>query len=349
MNKLYFFLILFLPCCLFAQNLDVTILSQNDALADSSTTAPQNIGQIAPYPSISETYEIPAFSLYQQYWDTNNLRSKQLTIPFSNDRLLIMLVQDANNPFVMPCSFDKIKNSYGLNKKGDFHPGIDLATEPQTLVKSCFDGVVRMSKFYGDYGFLVTIRHYNGIETVYSHLDKTCVKPGQIVKSGQVIGQTGTSGKTHDCILHFETRFLNEHFNPELIIDFEEEDLLQNSFALMSHDFDIIPIDSVSNRKTAQPKANNAPQTQKSPETTKPSEQIKSATENKSSKVEENTEKNNNFNFDDSQQPVYHIVKAGENLYRISLKYNTTTDKILRLNNINNPDKITEGSRIRVK
>ena len=46
---------------------------------------------------------------------------------------------------------------------------------------------------------------------------------------------------------------------------------------------------------------------------------------------------------------VYHTVAAGENLYRISLKYNTTVDKILKLNNLKNADKIVEGQRIRVR
>ena len=48
-------------------------------------------------------------------------------------------------------------------------------------------------------------------------------------------------------------------------------------------------------------------------------------------------------------EAVYHTVAAGENLYRISLKYNTTVDKILKLNNLKNADRIVEGQKIRVK
>ena len=257
MKKLTILFLAFFSSNIMAQSLDITGFTQNIALVNPDHYRQGNSQQLATYPFISESYEIPAFGLYQRYWDTTHLRSKLLEIPFSNDRLMLMLVQDANNPFVMPCQFEKIKTTYGETKSGDFHPGIDLKTEPQTLVKSCFDGVVRMARNYGDYGLTVVVRHYNGLETVYAHLDKICVAPGQIVKSGQVIGQTGTTGNTKECILHFETRFMNEYFDPELVIDFEEEDVLQNNMALMSRDFNILPLDAVGNWKpsASQPKA----------------------------------------------------------------------------------------------
>ena len=188
MKKLTLILLSLLTTTLMAQNLDVTAYSQNITLVDTPAIQQEIPRQLATYPSISESYEIPAYSLYQRYWDTANLRSQLLEIPFSNDRLMLMLVQDANNPFVMPCQFDRVRTAYGETKNGNFHPGIDLKTEPQTLVKSCFDGVVRMAKYYGDYGITVVVRHYNGLETVYAHLDKVSVKPNQIVKAGQVIG-----------------------------------------------------------------------------------------------------------------------------------------------------------------
>lgn len=342
MKKTYTYILLMLPIFATAQSLDISIFSQNDIIANPPQQVVVDGTQTAPYPSITESYEIPAYSLYQQYWDTNNLRSKTLEIPFSNDRLLLMLVQDANNPFSMPCSFTKIKTPYGLTKKGDFHPGIDLAAEPQTLVKSCFDGVIRMARHYGDYGFTVVVRHYNGIETVYSHLDKMYVKSGQIVNSGQVLGQAGTSGNTRECILHFETRFLNEHFDPELIIDFEEEDLLQNSFALMSRDFNIIPVDSLSGQRKTSTTSAPEPKPSVQPE--------KKQNETIVQDVEETTTKKTAAQAQPTmQQTVYHTVAAGENLYRISLKYNTTVDNILKLNNLSNPDRITEGQKLRVK
>lgn len=379
MKKLTIILLSFFATALMAQNPDVTAYSQNIALVDTHDLR-QNISrQLASYPSISETYEIPAYGLYQRYWDTLNLRSKMLEIPFSNDRLMLMLVQDANNPFVMPCQFDKIRTVYGETKNGSFHPGIDLKTEPQTLVKSSFDGVVRMARNYGDYGVTVVVRHYNGLETVYAHLDKVCVKPNQIVKAGQVIGQTGTSGNTKECILHFETRFLNEYFNPELVIDFEDEEVLQNNMALMSHDFNILPLTDVGNWKPSvtkpkdtalnsqsektypikmeerpQPKTLDLDPDAQSPEITErraPSEQSRSLDPDAQSPEisGENTPQTQPKPQAQAAEAVYHIVAAGETLSRISVKYHTTIDKILKLNNLKDADKIAEGQKLRVK
>ena len=360
------FLTIVASSVMMAQTIDVTAYSQNIALIESQNTRTSHDYQIAVYPYISETYEIPAYGLYQKYWDTLNIRSKLLEIPFSNDRLMLMLVQDANNPFVMPCQFEKIKTTYGETKSGGFHPGIDLKTEPQTLVKSCFDGVVRMARDYGDYGFTVVVRHYNGLETVYAHLDKMCVAPGQIVKSGQVIGQTGTTGNTKECILHFETRFMNEYFDPELVIDFEEEDILQNNMALMSRDFNIIPLeetgswkpattDSKSKAAVADIKPDTKPEAQpvEKPQLVadqKPyskEETTTTPTQPQTSQTSQTTQAEPTTSTE--TEAVYHTVAAGENLYRISLKYNTTVDKILKLNNLKNADKIIEGQKIRVK
>ena len=379
MKKLTIILLSLFATSLMAQNPDVTAYSQNIALVNTQNIEQGFSRQLASYPSISEDYEIPSYSLYQRYWDTANLRSKMLEIPFSNDRLMLMLVQDANTPFVMPCQFDRIRTAYGETKSGAFHPGIDLKTEPQTLVKSCFDGVVRMARNYGDYGVTVVMRHYNGLETVYAHLDKVCVKPNQIVKAGQVIGQTGTTGNTKECILHFETRFMNEYFDPEIVIDFEEEDVVQNNMALMSRDFNIIPLSDMGNWKPSDPKPKaEAPAVQ--PEKTHTITQ-EEKTQPKASGLDPDTQSpemtNNQVHSEqsrsldpDAQSPeisgksipqaqpkpqeqaseaVYHTVVAGETLYRIAAKYNTTIDKILKLNDLKNADRIVEGQKLRVK
>ena len=130
MKKLTIILLTFFASSLMAQNPDVTAYSQNIALVNTQNIEQGFSRQLASYPSISENYEIPSYSLYQRYWDTANLRSKMLEIPFSNDRLMLMLVQDANTPFVMPCQFDKIRTAFGETKSGAFHPGSDRKADP---------------------------------------------------------------------------------------------------------------------------------------------------------------------------------------------------------------------------
>ena len=317
MKRLLALFLVFGYGCLMGQSIDVTEYSQNIALRDTVVENYDSAMRISTsYPSIQETYQIPAYNLYQQYWDVKHLRSKVLEIPFANDRLMLLLVQEGNHNFVFPCTFDEVSCEYGLTKRGDFHPGVDLTVEYRTLVKSCFDGVVRMARPYGDYGLTVVVRHYNGLETVYAHLDKVCVKPGQMVNAGDVIGQTGHSGNVKENTLHFETRFMNEHFNPELMIDFDEEDLLKNTLSLSSEDIRVIDTEQTG----------IAPKTPVSPTT--------------QSRVPASP---------DNANATYHVVQKGESLYRISQMYQTTIDRILKLNNLENPDKITEGQRLRVK
>ncbi len=334
----------FLCCSLPAQSIDVTAYSQNAALHDTVTVALSAQQQLtASYPSVSETYQIPSYDLYDQYWDVNHLRSRVLDIPFTDDRLMLILVQTDNNPFEVPCVFDEITLRYGTTKKGSFHPGVDLKVEPQTLVKSCFDGVVRMAKYYGDYGLVVVVRHYNGLETVYAHLDKLCVKPGQIVRSGDVIGQTGQSGNANDYMLHFEVRFMNEYFNPELMIDFDHETLVKNTLVLMSSDLFVTELDEVGEPTTTPRSTVSQPKPTVTPTTP--------STEPLVNEPANSTEADPTINlqqaFDGEEE--YHVVQKGETLYRIAVNHNTTTTELMQLNNIKNPEKIIVGQRLRVR
>lgn len=337
-------ILLFLSCmnvALMAQTIDITAFSQNRALIDTHTVALSGEQLLtSSYPSVSETFQIPSYSLYDEYWDVDHLRSRMLTIPFSEDKLMLILVAASNNPFVVPCSFDDISLKYGPTKGGDFHPGVDLKVEPQTLVKSSFDGVVRMAKYYGDYGLTVAIRHYNGLETVYAHLDKLCVKPGQMLAAGDVIGQTGKTGNCKEPLLHFETRFMNEYFDPELIIDFENETLVKNTWVLTSSDLNVTDLDMLG-RTVIQPSSTIV----------KPVTPVVNTTtvEEKKPQREVAQQVNEQLKQAFDGEEVYHVIQKGETLYRIATQYMTTMSEILRLNNIEDADKIAAGQRIRVK
>ena len=45
----------------------------------------------------------------------------------------------------------------------------------------------------------------------------------------------------------------------------------------------------------------------------------------------------------------YHVIERGDTLSEIAIKYNTTVDKLVSLNNIENPDLIYAGDKLRVK
>ena len=99
------------------------------------------------------------------------------------------------------------------------HSGADIKTKANDSILCVFDGVVRMAKSYGGYGKVIVVRHFNGLETVYSHNSKNFVAPGDSVKAGQVIGLTGRTGRATTEHLHFELRANGQHFNPGLLFN----------------------------------------------------------------------------------------------------------------------------------
>jgi murein DD-endopeptidase MepM/ murein hydrolase activator NlpD len=102
------------------------------------------------------------------------------------------------------------------------HWGVDLPFPEGTPVVAAFDGIVRISTYNnGGYGNVVVLRHDNRLETYYAHLYRRLVNPGQIVKAGDTIGLGGNTGRSRGPHLHFETRYLGQHFNPARIIDFQ--------------------------------------------------------------------------------------------------------------------------------
>lgn len=136
---------------------------------------------------------------------------------------IIPLSRLNENHYAFPLPGAKVISPYAGQRKN--HSGIDLKTCPNDTIVSVFDGIVRMAKPYAAYGNVVVVRHYNGLETVYSHNSKNLVKPGDEVKAGQAVALTGRTGRATTEHLHFETRINGVHFNPDLLFDFTNRTL----------------------------------------------------------------------------------------------------------------------------
>jgi murein DD-endopeptidase MepM/ murein hydrolase activator NlpD len=85
------------------------------------------------------------------------------------------------------------------------HRAIDLAVSTGTPVASADAGYVSLvqSSNYG-YGKMVIVDHGNGYQTLYAHLSKISVEPGQSVARGEIIGSSGSTGNSTGPHLHFE-------------------------------------------------------------------------------------------------------------------------------------------------
>lgn len=78
--------------------------------------------------------------------------------------------------------------------------GVNLEAKEGTEVKSAAEGVVELVENSGvEEGFIVQIKHANGIKTRYGNLDPNVqVKQGDKVSANQVIGRVGNTAKVFD-------------------------------------------------------------------------------------------------------------------------------------------------------
>jgi murein DD-endopeptidase MepM/ murein hydrolase activator NlpD len=74
------------------------------------------------------------------------------------------------------------------------HLGVDYAAPIGTPVHAAADGVVAFAGWLGGFGRTVRVRHKNGYETLYGHLSRLDVRPGQRVAQGQRVGAVGRTG-----------------------------------------------------------------------------------------------------------------------------------------------------------
>lgn len=113
----------------------------------------------------------------------------------------------------------QISDFYNPKEK---HYAIDIAVTKDTPIKAAADGTVIFTGFTADTGFVIILEHPKNFITVYKHNETIHKEQGDLVKSGEVIANAGSTGKlTTGPHLHFE--LWNDGFpiNPINYIDFE--------------------------------------------------------------------------------------------------------------------------------
>lgn len=109
---------------------------------------------------------------------------------------------------------------------GSAHNAIDLRAAVGTPVYAAEDGTVTQTQLWDgvtrtgmqSYGVMCRIQHADykggGLCTRYGHLSNLCVKRGQQVKEGQLIGYSGATGNCYGPHLHFEVIYDGVRCNP---------------------------------------------------------------------------------------------------------------------------------------
>ncbi|MGI6097296.1 MAG: M23 family metallopeptidase [Dethiobacteria bacterium] len=150
---------------------------------------------------------VPAF---KRLWEGNHLDS---IIPTDYKQVKDGQDQAVENKLSYPLAGEVI-SAFGLRKNeatnlNEMHYGVDIAAAPGESVRAVMDGVVEQIDTQSAKASIITIKHPQGLETVYARLGKPIVEVGQAVNIGQQIGLTGDTGH-----LHFELRVEGKPVDP---------------------------------------------------------------------------------------------------------------------------------------
>jgi len=99
------------------------------------------------------------------------------------------------------------------------HPGLDIAVSMETPIRASASGVVAEVGVDSVYGKHVLVEHADGYQTLYGHASRTLVNLGDSVWTGQIIGLTGSTGRSTAPHLHFEIRRNGRWIDPRQVIE----------------------------------------------------------------------------------------------------------------------------------
>ena len=122
-------------------------------------------------------------------------------------------------PFSNPAPQSDITSQFG-NRMDPFlgrlalHAGIDFRVATGTSVRSTAPGKVVVAGRNGGYGNMVEIDHGNGVSTRYGHLSTILVNVGDVVKAGEAIARSGSTGRSTGPHLHYEVRLHGDAVDP---------------------------------------------------------------------------------------------------------------------------------------
>jgi hypothetical protein len=217
---------------IFLLTISLKVFSFNGFFHAQNDTLIENTNSINAHYSFTDSTASAILNtnpIFSNYWDNDHLFVyKAVNFSDLGDTISLQLLNNDADNFKMNW-YGSISSSYG-RRWGRKHEGLDIPLHTGDSVVSTFDGIVRFAKCTSTgYGNCIVIRHLNGLETLYGHLSKIEVLENQFVKSGQLIGRGGSTGRSTGPHLHFETRLFDYSFNPTKIININNRQLVNST------------------------------------------------------------------------------------------------------------------------
>ena len=127
--------------------------------------------------------------------------------------------KQVTSDFIRPVD-GRISSIFGLrrffNKQARRpHSGLDIAAREGTPIKAIGDATVIETGDFFFSGNMVYLDHGQGVISLYAHMHKVYVKPGQLIKQGEIIGEVGETGRVTGPHLHLSLLLNKTAVDPE--------------------------------------------------------------------------------------------------------------------------------------
>ncbi len=119
----------------------------------------------------------------------------------------------------------RVSGAFGAQRvyngeKGSYHTGEDIAVPTGTPVRAPADGIVLLAATGEPFtleGHLLMVGHGMGLDSAFLHLSHIDVAVGDHVRRGQVIGESGMTGRATGPHLHWALTWRGERIDPKLV------------------------------------------------------------------------------------------------------------------------------------
>lgn len=213
------------------ENICYTTIASSEIL---NTSIEDTYNHFTPITPIADEILFTGFSELPEEYDIWNSSINPYNVSLVGMKDTIMI--DVSK--YCPPSVKHVTSNFGF-RKWRHHNGIDLKVHRGDTVKCAFDGVVRVTRYdRRGYGYFTIVRHNNGLETIYGHMQRFLAHVGDTLKAGDPVGMGGNTGRSTGYHLHFELRYLGNPINPNDIIDFETHSAKNRVFILTAQNFE---------------------------------------------------------------------------------------------------------------
>lgn len=120
----------------------------------------------------------------------------------------------------VPKGKSKITSPFGVRMHPTLHRpikhnGVDFGSGRSADVYASANGKVILAEYNRSFGNYIIVEHKDGTSSLYAHLEKIITAKGQQIKKGDLIGYTGSTGRSSGPHLHYEVRVSGIPVNPQ--------------------------------------------------------------------------------------------------------------------------------------